>query len=197
MAKKLHLSYEKLLAYYVKIVPLRDGFFVPDTYTVARNMTEKQLIMHLYKSAYKQHVTLSHTIFGQYDEKKWFHYLTIASVIQKEAANDQEMAIIASVIYNRLKKKMRLQMDGTLNYGKYSHTKVTPQRIKEDTSSYNTYKHRGLPTHPVCAVKKSAIKAAIFPRKTQYLYFVKGQDGRHIFSENYKQHMHHIQLNRQ
>ena len=53
--------------------------------------------------------------------KKWFKILTIASIIQKEAANDAEMPLVASVIYNRLDKGMRLQMDGTLNYGIYSH----------------------------------------------------------------------------
>ena len=63
-------------------------------------------------------------------------------------------------------------MDGVLNYSKYSHTKITPKMIKEDTSEYNTYKNRGLPSNPVCAVELTAIKAAIFPIKSNYLYQV-------------------------
>ena len=50
---------------------------------------------------------------------------------------------------------MRLQMDGTLNYGKYSHVKVTPERIREDNSTFNTYKHKGLPSSPIGAVSIS------------------------------------------
>ena len=81
---------------------------------------------------------LSIKLFGKYDEKKWFRYVAIASVIQKESANTEEMPLVSSVVYNRIKKGMRLQMDGTLNYGKFSHTRVTPKRIREDKSVYNT-----------------------------------------------------------
>lgn len=54
------------------------------------------------------------------------------------------MPIVSAVIRNRLDKKMRLQMDGSLNYGKYSHTKVTPAMIRNDTTSYNTYRNDGI-----------------------------------------------------
>ncbi len=107
------------------------------------------------------------------------------------------MPTVSSVIHNRLKKGMKLQMDGTLNYGKYSHIKITSQRIKEDNSSYNTYKNRGLPEHPICAVSLDAIKAAIFPAKTDYLYFVKNEkNGLHSFSKSYKEHVNNINKNR-
>ncbi|WP_281527107.1 endolytic transglycosylase MltG, partial [Campylobacter avium] len=113
----------------------------------------------------------------------------IASVIQKEAANNEEMPIVASVIYNRLRIGMKLQMDGTLNYGEYSHTKITPQRIREDESSYNTYKHEGLPAEAVCNVSLNAIKAAIFPAKSDYLYFMRDKStGQHIFTTNINDH---------
>ena len=83
-------------------------------------------------------------------------------------------------------------MDGTLNYGKYSHTKVTPQRIKKDRSSYNTYKFKGLPKEPVCNVSINAIEAAINPSKTNYLYFMKNSKGTHNFSKEYKKHIQNI-----
>ncbi len=116
----------------------------------------------------------------------------MASVIQKESANIQEMPIVSSVIYNRIKKGMKLQMDGTLNYGKYSHLRVTPKRIREDTSIYNTYKHNGVPSVPVCNVSFEAIKAAVFPAKTDYLYFMKNKNGKHDFTRNYSTHLHNI-----
>lgn len=105
------------------------------------------------------------------------------------------MPIVASVIYNRLKKGMKLQMDGTLNYGIYSHVKVTPQRIRQDNSSYNTYKFTGLPKEAVCNVSLAAIRAAIFPLKTDYLYFVRDKNtGVHIFSTNIDDHNKAINL---
>ena len=134
----------------------------------------------------------SQKIFGTFNERKWFQYVTVASVIQKEAANNQEMPLVSSVIQNRLKKGMKLQMDGTLNYGKYSHEKVTAKRIRNDKSPYNTYIYKGLPPYPVCNVGFDAIKAAIFPAQTDYLYFVKSKDGTHKFSRYYSTHLRNI-----
>jgi UPF0755 protein len=83
-------------------------------------------------------------------------------------------------------------MDGTLNYGKYSHIKVTPKRIDDDNTTYNTYKHKGLPKYPVCSVSLSAINAALHPAKTSYLYFMRNKKGYHDFSTNYKAHRKNI-----
>jgi UPF0755 protein len=83
-------------------------------------------------------------------------------------------------------------MDGTLNYGKYSHVKVTPYRIRNDKTHYNTYKYSGIPDYPVGSVSFEAIKSAIFPANTDYLYFVKNSKGVHSFSNSYKQHLNKI-----
>jgi UPF0755 protein len=88
---------------------------------------------------------------------------------------------------------MPLQMDGALNYGVYSHKKVTAERIRSDSSYYNTYKFRGLPPYPACSVSVTAIEAAIFPAKTDYLYFVKNSNGVHSFNKDYKAHVQEIQ----
>jgi UPF0755 protein len=87
---------------------------------------------------------------------------------------------------------MKLQMDGTLNYGKYSHIKITPKRIREDSSYYNTYKYEGVPKYPVCNVSLEAIKAAIFPTKSDYLYFMKAKNGKHNFTRYYSTHLSNI-----
>ena len=87
---------------------------------------------------------------------------------------------------------MRLQMDGTLNYGKFSHIKVTPERIKNDMTAFNTYKHKGLPPSPIGSVSIAAIKAAIKPAKSDYLYFMKNKDGVHDFSKSFKTHRKNI-----
>jgi UPF0755 protein len=83
-------------------------------------------------------------------------------------------------------------MDGSLNYGKYSHIKITSKRIRKDKSKYNTYMYKGLPPYPVCNVSFDAIKAAIFPAHTSYLYFMKQKNKKHAFSSTYKGHIQNI-----
>jgi len=169
-----------------------EGAFVPNTYSLPIGITEKMLIKILLNKSLSQMKKFSYKLFGTYNEKKWFHFVTLASIIQKESANIEEMPLVSSVIHNRIKKNMKLQMDGTLNYGKYSHVKVTAKRIREDNSVYNTYRYSGLVRFPVCNVSFDAIRAAIFPAKTKYLYFVKSKFGTHDFSRNYSTHLTNI-----
>ena len=192
LASTLGLNAQKLYAALIEFSHYEEGGLVPDTYKLPIGIDEKSAAIHLLRASYMRHKAWSEKIFGTYNKKKWEKYLIIASVIQKEAANKSEMPIVASVIYNRLKKGMKLQMDGTLNYGEYSHQKITARRIKEDSSQYNTYRHKGLPPLPVCNVELDAIKAAIFPAQTDYLYFVKGKNGTHNFSRYYSTHLRNI-----
>ncbi|MDV2490263.1 endolytic transglycosylase MltG [Campylobacter sp. TJR-1] len=193
IANELNLDYNRLTHEYNKQSPIKEGYLVPDTYKIPVGISEKHLIYYLINSSKRYHEHISNKIFGEWDEKKWFNFLVIASVIQKEAADAEEMPIVSSVIYNRLKKGMKLQMDGTLNYGLYSHEKVTAERIRKDNTRYNTYIHSGLPLTAVCNVSLDAIKAAIFPRKTDFLYFVRNpKTGKHTFSKSYENHVNEI-----
>jgi len=192
LAKNLHLNIKTLEQEFKKQSPIQEGVFVPDTYKMPIGITESRLIELLLKVSLYKMKAFSKKIFGTYNEKKWFHYVSIASIIQKESANVSEMPIVSSVIYNRLRKGMKLQMDGTLNYGKYSHLRITAKRIREDKSSFNTYKNRGVPSIPVCNVSFDAIRAAIFPAKTNYLYFMKNKGNTHDFSCNYSTHMYNV-----
>jgi len=197
IAKRFNLSFEKLLKVYKEHAYKNDGNILAETYSLPYGMKEDHLIYYLFSYTNSRYEEFSKKIFGYYDKKNWYYYIVIASIIQKEAATIDEMPLVSSVIYNRLKKGMALQMDGTLNYGKYSHVKITSSRIKEDTSSYNTYKNKGLPKHPICAVSLNAIKAAIFPVKSDYLYFVKdNKTGLHKFTSSYKTHVNNIKANR-
>jgi len=181
-----------LFNHYYRYSPYKEAGILPDTYFVPYGIKEKNLIRYLTKVSNKKYQKISTKYFQDYNTTKFNRILTIASIIQKEAASNKEMPIVASVIYNRLKKHMRLQMDGTLNYGKYSHIKVTPQRIDNDKTTYNTYKHKGLPLYPVCCVSLKAINSAIKPAKTDYLYFMKNKKGYHDFSKSYKKHIANI-----
>ncbi len=170
---------------------IEEGFIKPDTYELPIGMKREDVCKYLYNKSIMWHKYLAKKIFGVWNYKTYKKYLIIASIIQKEAGNFKEMKLISAVIHNRLKKGMKLQMDGSLNYGEYSHTKITPKRIKNDNSFYNTYKYFGLPKEPVCVVSQEAIIAAIFPAKVKYLYFVKC--GKHqLFSTTYKKHLENI-----
>ena len=193
LSKKFNLSNEKLQTIYTQHAFKKDGNILAETYKLPYGMKEDHLLFYLFSYTNKKYENISKKIFGEYNQKNWYKYIIIASIIQKEAASVEEMPTVSSVIYNRLKKKMALQMDGTLNYGKFSHTKVTSKMIKQNETPYNTYKNVGLPSDPVCAVSIDAIKAAIFPATTKYLYFVKDEKtGLHRFSKDYKTHVKNI-----
>lgn len=192
LAEQLKLDRDILQKEYELQSKYEEGVFVPNTYSLPIGITEKMVIKILLNESLSQMKNLSIKLFGTYNEKRWLQFVTVASIIQKESASIEEMPLVSSVIYNRLKKGMKLQMDGTLNYGKNSHVKITPAMIKEDTSMYNTYLNIGIPPVPVCNVSIDAIKAAIFPAKTDYLYFMKSNNGKHDFSRNYSTHLTNI-----
>ncbi len=193
IAKKFNLSYDKLIKYYNQYKTKDDGNILAESYSLPRGMDEQRVVLYLINYTKKQYKEYSYKIFGNYDEKRWYNYITIASIIEQEAANTKEMPIVSSVIHNRLKKNMPLQMDGTLNYGKYSHDKITPKRLKNDKSSYNTYLNKGLPKNPICSVSLNSIKAAIFPIKSDYIYFMRNKKtGTHDFTKSYNSHLKNI-----
>lgn len=192
IAEQLDLDKTALKEAYDSYAPLPEGVLIPESYKVPMGINETDLIRFLVDSSLKVHESRAINYLGRYEMKQWFAFVSRASIVEKEAANHMEMPIVASVIENRLAKNMRLQMDGSLNYGYYSRQRVTAQRIRTDTSPYNTYKYRGVPPQPVCLVGKEAIDAVFNPAKTDYLYFVKNRDGTHDFSTTYKTHLKNI-----
>jgi len=192
IAKKYKLDYNKLDGNYSKYSTYPEAGIIPDTYHIPKGIKEEKLISFLVKSTEKRYKKLALQELKKYNRKEWLLYLTIASIIQKEAGSIDEMPKISSVIYNRLKKDMPLQMDGTLNYGKYSHVKVTPKRIKTDKSGFNTYLNKGLPPYPICSVSIDAIKSALHPDKSSYLFFMKNRKEGHDFANSYEEHLKNI-----
>ncbi|CAA6804108.1 MAG: FIG004453: protein YceG like [uncultured Sulfurovum sp.] len=192
VADKLDINESKIMDAYKNLAVYPEASIVADTYFVPRKMNETKLMKFLLRGSERTYKKLATKYYGDYNTTEWKIILTIASIIQKEAASKAEMPLISSVIYNRLEKNMRLQMDGTLNYGKYSHIKVTPERIRNDYSTFNTYKHKGLPESPIGSVSMHAIDAAINPKKTNYLYFMRNSQGVHDFTDTFKKHRQNI-----
>ena len=115
--------------------------------------------------------------------------IILASIIQKEAMRAEEMPIISSVLHNRLKLGMRLQVDPTVIYGLGPDFKGKLKRrhLRKDTP-YNTYTRDGLPPGPISAPGQDALLAAVQPHQTSYLYFVAKGDGTHYFSKTLQEH---------
>jgi UPF0755 protein len=195
VAQQYRYNYKDLYSYYLSKSPLEEGFLVPETYQVPLNVSYKYLVDLLVSFAKSEHrkdmIKLKIRNF-----KEWKRTLIVASIIEKESGTEEEMPLVASVIYNRLEKGMKLQMDGTLNYGFNSHKRVTPEMIRTDTTRYNTYRYKGLPPAPVCNPSHSAIEAALFPEETKYLYFmrIKGTN-QHQFTDSYREHLRNIKSN--
>jgi len=120
--------------------------------------------------------------------------ITIASMIEKEAAEDSERPIIAGVIYNRLKKNMKLQIDATVIYALGEHkSRLTYEDLKIN-SPYNTYIIEGLPPSPICTPRKASIEAALNPDMHSYFYYVLSAYGstKHLFAETYDEHLNNV-----
>ncbi|MBV9455873.1 MAG: endolytic transglycosylase MltG [Rubrobacter sp.] len=115
-----------------------------------------------------------------------YEFVTVASLIEKEAANSEERPLVASVIYNRLRTGMPLQVDATIQYALGERKeKITLDDLKVE-SPYNTYTNPGLPPGPIASPSRDSIEAALNPAKTNYLYYVLKADGKeHFFTEDY------------
>jgi UPF0755 protein len=193
LSKDMKLSKAKLKEYYSEFTRFKEGNILAGRYTLSRSADEKIAIRYLLYKSYQELDFFAKEKFGMdFPVKDLRDSIIIASIIQKESNDIDEMSYISSVISNRLKKNMRLQMDGTLNYGKYSRTIVTSDRIKNDTSRYNTYKYKGLPPAPLSIVSMDALEAATFPRQSDYLFFMLNEKGKHDFATTYKEHLQNV-----
>ena len=195
LSNDLKLTKDKLFETYKIHSRFKEADIFSGHYQIARKAKEGSVMLYLFDT--------SHKILDLFIEKNFRekpdHFelkvlLTIASIIQKESNAVEEMPLISSVIYNRLRKNMKLQMDGTLNYGPYSHTIVTPERIKNDTTYFNTYKYRGLPPYPLGTISIDALHAAMFPAKNDHLFFMLKPNGKHHFSTTYEEHLETIRI---
>ncbi len=125
--------------------------------------------------------------------------VTLASIIEREARADEERAQISAVYHNRLKRRMPLEADPTVQYalsqGQAWKERLTYKDLKM-TSPYNTYRVQGLPPGPICSPGLKSIQAALYPENTGNLYFVADGTGRHVFSKTYSDHLKAVAISR-
>lgn len=166
-----------------------EGLFYPNTYFFTWGNTD----FSVYQMAFQ---TMRTTAESEWNARvpnlpyqSMYQALIVASLIERETSVESEKPIIASVILNRLKKNMRLQIDPTVLYGlhqPYGDT-ITKSDLASNTP-YNTYVRYGLPPTPICMPSKSSIFAALHPATTDYLYYVASGNGGHAFSKTYAEH---------
>lgn len=165
--------------------PSLEGYLYPSTYFFGPGMKEEELVK-LMVTTFQQNVEsqmAQHPIPSGFS----FHDLVIiASLIEREARMDEDRPLIASVIYNRLKQNMPLQIDATVNYVLNDWRKLSLDDLKVD-SPYNTYQNRGLPPGPICSPRIASLLATVTAPETPYLYYVYQGNGRHAFSESYEE----------
>lgn len=164
-----------------------EGFLFPATYQISENATNKDIVELFLKGFATNFKQENYAILKE--KKLTMHeLLIIASLIEKEAALDKDRAKIASVIYNRLKKGMKLQFCATVQYALGKHKQKLYYKDLKIDSPYNTYKIKGLPPGPICSPGIKSIEAALHPANTDYLYYVVKAGGsmEHVFSNNYK-----------
>jgi UPF0755 protein len=115
--------------------------------------------------------------------------LILASMVEKETGDKKERGMVAGVVHNRLKIKMKLQSDPTTIYGMYERYKGNITKADLLTpSDYNTYTIKALPKGPISNPGIDSIKAVLNPAQHKFLFFVSQNDGTHVFSENYGDH---------
>ena len=179
-----------------------EGYLYPDTYRFDRSMTTQEILRILVERFWKE-ATPEMRKRAEETGLTYAQWVTLASMIGKESGNKNEKPLISAVFHNRLAKGMKLQSDPTAVYNleqEGPHVKtVLRSHLKSDTP-YNTYRIKGLPPGPIANPGIDSLKAALYPAKVDYLYFVAKNDGSHTFSTNLAAHNRAIskhQINRQ
>ena len=162
--------------------PLRlEGYLFPDTYNFYANMQASSAIN---KFLEQFNSFLTEDVESRIEARGLGlrEIVTIASMIEKEAADDEERADISSVIYNRLREDMPLGIDATILYVHPEHEGAPTAEMLSERSPYNTRTTRGLPPTPICNPGLASLRAALGPNQTDYFYYaLDTETGRHRF----------------
>jgi UPF0755 protein len=174
-------------------VGLEEGCLLPETYYFTRGESRERILKRMQKAlkdTLAQYWSKHHheTTLSTPEEA-----LILASIVEKETSRPSERPHIAGVFLNRLKQRMPLQADPTVNYGIWQLTGKHPDRglTKEElaiNTPFNTYINIGLPPHPICNPGPTAIEATLNPMVTKDMYFVADGFGGHVFAETLKEH---------
>jgi len=168
-----------------------EGYLFPETYSFPIRTTARQAIAAMVGRFKAVMERLKKDVPVESWPLRAGDTVILASLIEEEAALNEERPIIGSVFINRLKKKMLLQCDPTVAYGLEIVNRYSGRLLSADlkfNSPYNTYLYSGLPPGPITNPGFRSLEAAVKPSSTSFLYFVRTTEGRHTFSENLAAH---------
>ena len=165
-----------------------EGYLFPDTYHFSRHATPEQMLTAMVRRFRQATAQLGLT---NKSPQKIAQTITLASIVEKEVSQPDERPLVAGVFVNRLAQDIPLATDPTVIYAALLDNRYRGTIYASDLlsgSPYNTYKHLGLPPGPICNPGVAALRAAISPAKTDYLYFVSDANGHSRFSATLKEH---------
>jgi UPF0755 protein len=169
--------------------PSLEGYLYPETYNLTKYTTAKELVNNMVENFDNVYKSLGTPAVPMARHE----LVTLASVVEKESGAPSERPLIASVFFNRLKKRMPLQSDPTILYGIIDLTgKPTDNITKADIlrpSRYNTYTVKALPYGPISNPGREALAAVVKPPNTEFLYFVSRNNGTSVFTKTYEEHL--------
>ena len=171
-------------------LPILEGFLYPDTYKITSDRTSNpQAIIYTMLDHFEQ---IALPVYEQANtDMSLLDWVTLASIVEKEAVIGEERPLIAGVFTARLEKGMRLESDPTVEYGLgIKQTADRPLTYKQvgTPSPYNTYMNSGLPPTAIASPGIASLKATLNPQSTEYLFFVARYDGTHVFSKTLSEH---------
>ena len=174
-----------------------EGTLLPNTYSYALNESRQSVIDRM-------QAAMGAALDAAWEEratdavvKTRMEALILASIVEKETAIASERPLVASVYSNRLRQGMRLQADPTLVYylsggsGRLGRG-LKRSELSDESNPYNTYKHAGLPPGPIANPSVEAIRAALAPAESSFIFFVAGCDGATAFTETYAEHQQRV-----
>jgi UPF0755 protein len=177
-------------------VPSLEGFLFPDTFSLVKPVKVSALVAAQLKDFQHRFAGINLS-YARSKHLSPYDVLTIASLIEAEAASAKARPLIASVIYNRLADHMMLQFDSTTQYATGNFTKPLTVSQLHSPSPYNTHTHFGLPPTPINSPGVAAIEAAAHPANTHYLYFfAKPCSNQSVFATSYAQFQHLLAVDR-
>jgi len=165
-----------------------EGYLFPDTYYLSRGNQDEAAIIRMMVARFQEVYEGILAALPGPPSMPQHEVVTLASIVEKETGQDNERPLVAQVFINRLNKKMRLQADPTVCYGRgQNSSKITRQDLQTPTP-YNTYVIKGLPPGPICSPGQASLAAVLQPVGGDLFYFVSKNDGTHHFSKNLAEH---------
>ncbi|MBO1332332.1 endolytic transglycosylase MltG [Streptomyces sp. VRA16 Mangrove soil] len=169
-----------------------EGYLFPATYPLDDKSTPQSVLAYMVATANQKFNGPKTTAGAPQNATSQYQTVTIASIVEAEADNKEDMGKVARVIYNRLDHGMPLQMDSTLNYGLGRSTLTTSKQDLKSDSPYNTYARMGLPPSPIGNPGEQAMKAAANPTPGEWLYFVTVKPGDTRFTADYAEQQKNV-----